>query len=41
MVMQVGGFSVDEMFEVAKMAEAKGVKQININSGCPSPTVAG
>jgi tRNA-dihydrouridine synthase len=40
-VLQVGGFRPNEMCAAAKLAYNRGYRMLNINSGCPSPVVAG
>lgn len=40
-VLQLGGSNIQEMAYAAQVANKYGIKEININSGCPSDRVAG
>jgi tRNA-dihydrouridine synthase A len=39
LALQLGGSSVDELVECAKLAEQRGFNEINLNLGCPSDRV--
>ncbi|WP_407799063.1 tRNA-dihydrouridine synthase, partial [Staphylococcus aureus] len=40
-VLQLGGSNVENLAKAAKLSDAYGYDEINLNCGCPSPKVAG